>query len=413
VVVHARMPAPRAGWSTGELLCCWVTRSCASATAAVAVWVADRSSARVGALRFAGIAGLLVGAGCLATACTLERRPDFAGVVATTLGPPLPLDSLLPLQRGVLLREDSQRVIGAVQDASLDEDGSLYMADLAQRDVKVFDRNGVYIRSVGAFGGGPGEYRTPTTVRLSPFDTSLVVSDLVGAGLLIFDRRSGEVRRSARGTAGGVSRMSAVQGRGGEILVAGAPQVRADVESLAVAAILESDTAARILALLPREFQQKPYALNLVHGIIAQTGAYAYLAINAWPVLYRFRYDGAVVDSVRLPPAVFDGVQLPDTPFTDQGPASLRRFTQEHRWLRSLVPLSDSLFLVEISIYNADSEDWVRTQVLLSWSARPTARVSSPCECKVVSTSGGAAAFLVGAPGEGLRLELRSLPEWR
>src|SRR4030042_6132090 len=47
---------------------------------------------------------------------------------------------------------------------SVDEEGNLYVCDLGNKRVQMYDRSGKYVRTIGRQGQGPGEYMFPIQV---------------------------------------------------------------------------------------------------------------------------------------------------------------------------------------------------------------------------------------------------------
>lgn len=77
---------------------------------------------------------------------------------------------------------------------AIDAAGRLYVADDQPTVIKVFDRDGRFVRTIGREGEGPGEYRT---VILAVHDSSLVVFDPRLARLSVFDTSGRFVRSFA------------------------------------------------------------------------------------------------------------------------------------------------------------------------------------------------------------------------
>jgi hypothetical protein len=77
-------------------------------------------------------------------------------------------------------------VFGEVRDIEVDAAGRIYVLDHQARAIRVFDRNGRYVRSLGREGEGPGEFRTPTGMALGP-DQRLWVADTRTARFTVFD----------------------------------------------------------------------------------------------------------------------------------------------------------------------------------------------------------------------------------
>lgn len=73
--------------------------------------------------------------------------------------------------------------IGRVRSFALTRSGRIYVLDAADRDVKVFDLTGRFIKGFGRRGRGPGEFEAP--VSLEATNTSVVIRDALN-GTLVF-----------------------------------------------------------------------------------------------------------------------------------------------------------------------------------------------------------------------------------
>jgi len=51
-------------------------------------------------------------------------------------------------------------------DIAVDSDENIYVADWGDQNIKVFDRDGNYLRTIGAKGSGPGEFQSVGTMKL-------------------------------------------------------------------------------------------------------------------------------------------------------------------------------------------------------------------------------------------------------
>ncbi len=56
-------------------------------------------------------------------------------------------------------------------------DGRIYLIDRQVPVIRMYDYDGTFIRNIGREGGGPGEYDSPTSIRVSPADGTLFVRD--------------------------------------------------------------------------------------------------------------------------------------------------------------------------------------------------------------------------------------------
>ncbi len=95
------------------------------------------------------------------------------------------------LGRGLL-----QRPTGLAFDAAR---GRLYVADTGAHDLKVFDRDGRHLQTLGRRGSGDGEFNFPTPLALAA--GQLYVTDTMNGRVQVLDAASGAFRRriGARG----------------------------------------------------------------------------------------------------------------------------------------------------------------------------------------------------------------------
>ena len=75
---------------------------------------------------------------------------------------------------------DARQMFGVISDICIDDEGRLYVVDEQLSRVAVFSPDGRFIREIGREGDGPGEFRRPRRVFLSPDDEVCVVSSSRG-----------------------------------------------------------------------------------------------------------------------------------------------------------------------------------------------------------------------------------------
>jgi sugar lactone lactonase YvrE len=77
-----------------------------------------------------------------------------------------------------------KRRFGRIAGLTSDALGRYYVADAFNGNVQVFDSAGVKLSSIGSFGDGPGQLRTPRGIAIDPFNRLFVGS--VNTGRLVF-----------------------------------------------------------------------------------------------------------------------------------------------------------------------------------------------------------------------------------
>jgi len=88
-------------------------------------------------------------------------------------------------------------VFGSVADVDIDPAGRVYVLDRFDKEIRVFDTSGVYLRTIGRQGSGPGELKSPTALDWGP-GLRLWVLDGGNGRFTVFDTAGayvGQVRR--------------------------------------------------------------------------------------------------------------------------------------------------------------------------------------------------------------------------
>jgi len=80
---------------------------------------------------------------------------------------------------------DAPYIFGDVVSLDVDSVGRVYVLDTQAREVRVFSDSGDHIRTLGRRGEGPGEFRSPVHVRVTP-DGRIVVRDENAARFSVF-----------------------------------------------------------------------------------------------------------------------------------------------------------------------------------------------------------------------------------
>lgn len=72
-----------------------------------------------------------------------------------------------------------------VRDIDVDDDGNMYVLDQKESQIKMFDRNGRYLRTIGRRGQGPGELGSAYFLSLTA-QRHLIVEDVRGRRMVFF-----------------------------------------------------------------------------------------------------------------------------------------------------------------------------------------------------------------------------------
>jgi hypothetical protein len=84
------------------------------------------------------------------------------------------------------LETNEQCLIGVVKQVEI-RDGKIYILDIKQKALFVFDMEGQFLAQIGTRGAGPGEYISPMSFDLDLSANTIVVNDIEKKELLYFD----------------------------------------------------------------------------------------------------------------------------------------------------------------------------------------------------------------------------------
>lgn len=76
--------------------------------------------------------------------------------------------------------DDEDNLLGVIDRVLTDDDGNIYLLDIQLAEVQVFDPDGIYLRSVGKRGDGPGEIRNVSGALFLPDGTLGLVQGFPG-----------------------------------------------------------------------------------------------------------------------------------------------------------------------------------------------------------------------------------------
>lgn len=150
--------------------------------------------------RLAWAAALMLAACSDATpAGTVERLES--GRVVVHNAPDAPTWTLRERFRLGSLDDTGPALFAEIRDVDLDADGNLYVLDGQPGEVRMFDPDGAYVRTLGRPGRGPGELSNPGGMAIDR-DGRLWVANLGNARYTGFDPGTGEVVAEPRRQAG-------------------------------------------------------------------------------------------------------------------------------------------------------------------------------------------------------------------
>ncbi|MDH5466323.1 MAG: 6-bladed beta-propeller [Candidatus Aminicenantes bacterium] len=92
-------------------------------------------------------------------------------------------------------REDDENyLLYRIRDIAVDGLGNIYVVDMGNIRVQVFDRSGDYLQTIGRAGEGPGEFLSPRRIKIDDDDGKIYIVD-AGREIEIFDKEGKFVNR--------------------------------------------------------------------------------------------------------------------------------------------------------------------------------------------------------------------------
>lgn len=118
-------------------------------------------------------------AGLVAIALTSPALADWQGEMVEAEGatevrnPATAVEPLVNVELDELWRiggdtDDENEFFGVISEIIHDDEGQLYLLDAQLSEVKIFDADGMFVRTIGREGEGPGEFRNPSDVFFVP-----------------------------------------------------------------------------------------------------------------------------------------------------------------------------------------------------------------------------------------------------
>jgi len=81
--------------------------------------------------------------------------------------------------------DDEDEFFGVISDIDIDANGDVYLLDSQLNEVKVYSKEGEFIRSIGREGEGPGEFRGAVAMYFTPDDKVAVLQTMPGKIVLL------------------------------------------------------------------------------------------------------------------------------------------------------------------------------------------------------------------------------------
>jgi len=111
----------------------------------------------------------------LATTALADWQGKMVEVEGTTevQNPATAIEPLVTVELDEMWRiggdtDDENEFFGVISEIIHDDEGQLYLLDAQLSEVKIFDADGMFVRTIGREGEGPGEFRNPSDVFFVP-----------------------------------------------------------------------------------------------------------------------------------------------------------------------------------------------------------------------------------------------------
>ena len=121
---------------------------------------------------------------------------------------------------------DEDEFFGVIRDIDVDEQGNAYLLDNQLREVKIYTKDGIFVRSIGREGEGPGEFRNPISIFFTG-DGKIAVAQSMPAKIVLLteDGQPTGKRPIPRPEDGGVQIIERADSRAGNTVLFLAGQV--------------------------------------------------------------------------------------------------------------------------------------------------------------------------------------------
>jgi len=110
---------------------------------------------------------------------------------------PIYRENVFSLEEELVIGEENkgdEYMFSEIIDVAIDDEENIYILDLKDAHIKVFNKNGEYLRTIGRRGQGPGEMQRATNITITP-GNEILVNDR-GARFLHFFKLNGDYIKS-------------------------------------------------------------------------------------------------------------------------------------------------------------------------------------------------------------------------
>jgi len=138
-----------------------------------------------------------------------EQEPEWEGTIEEVDGvtvvqnPKEPIygEDILELEEELTIGEAEDReeyMFSDVSNLAVSDDEKIFVLDTKRGHIKVFDRMGNYLKSIGRKGQGPGEMQFPTSILITP-NNEIMVTDSEALQLIFFTLEGDFIRGVSSG----------------------------------------------------------------------------------------------------------------------------------------------------------------------------------------------------------------------
>ncbi len=226
---------------------------------------------------------------------------------------------------------------------AIDSTGAIYVIDKAYKQVKKFDGTGYLVQSIGAPGKGPGMFDLPWSLTCDAKD-NLYVLDLAQSRVNIFDRE-GIFQKSFIFSTAGFSGISIAVSQSGDIYLGGWKKPLGASSAM----VHKFDSQGNyVLSFLPLDEQVLRLNLSVVAGvdfaIDLDENVYAIQPVN--PMFFKFTGSGSFVGPFgQRPPFYQEPVKFPKLQYPKDEP-KIQPLLAEWTQLNRIFTLPDRLVLL-------------------------------------------------------------------
>jgi hypothetical protein len=127
-----------------------------------------------------------------------NQKPEWKGIITkegeviVVKNPkePISSDNILVLKEELTIgggKAINEKIFSSVSHLNIDTLGNIYIVDRPDAQVKEFDKDGKFFKTIGRKGQGPGEFNMPSMVLFSEISRSFYVLDLLTRRFSLFD----------------------------------------------------------------------------------------------------------------------------------------------------------------------------------------------------------------------------------